>query len=51
MRRISSTEYDTVSLRRLEHIKLAKEEFNIHVTNDHGYAPLVVSTFRSFPHS
>jgi hypothetical protein len=25
--------------------------WNICVTNDHGYVPLVVSTFRSFPHS
>ena len=25
--------------------------WNICVTNDHGYVPLVVSSFRSFPHS
>ena len=25
--------------------------WNIHVTNDHRYVPLVVSTSRSFPHS
>ena len=25
--------------------------FNICVTNDHGYVPFVVNTFRSFPHS
>jgi len=30
---------------------LGKMLRNICVTNDHGYVPLVVSTFRSFPHS
>ena len=28
-----------------------EEEFNICVTNDHGYAPLIVNTSQSFPHS
>ena len=27
------------------------ERYGISVTNDHGYVPLVVITFRSFPHS
>jgi hypothetical protein len=31
-------------------VKLTSE-WNICVTNDHGYVPLSVNTFRSFPHS
>ena len=27
------------------------DRYGISVTNDHGYVPLVVNTFRSFPHS
>jgi hypothetical protein len=30
---------------------LGRPLWNICVTNDHGYFPLVVNTFRSFPHS
>jgi hypothetical protein len=40
------------SLRRfygLHHVLV--DRYRTSVTNDHGYVPLVVNTFRSFPHS